>query len=176
MLSDFSMRILDQFPHAEKKTTMEPPTQEEMNKIGQLLQINLVEPVMAERSYAMFKGRNIPPQILNYYKLNDVNKFTYSRPFHKGKKNKENEFATLWVKRTEIETRESFPGILRWSPMVEPAVTYELTPLENGIEGMEKANESLSQLLQEYNGVSNPKFQTLSMKLNGIIGKDIYFA
>ena len=60
--------------------------------------------------------------------------------------------------------------------MVEPAVTYELTPLENGIEGMEKANESLSQLLQEYNGVSNPKFQTLSMKLNGIIGKDIYFA
>ena len=170
-LNEFSARILDQFPHAEAMKTMNPPSEEEKQDVKQLLQINKVDPIMKERP--MFQDKPISPQILKYYKVNEVSQFSYSRPFHKGQRDRDNEFATLWIERTIIETRESFPGILQWFPVVDPPIVYELTPLDNAIETMEKANDQVRALIQEYTRIANPPINPLSMKLKGIIGKNL---
>ncbi len=70
-----------------------------------------------------------------YYKTNEVRTFQYDRPFHKGEKNRECEFAvstpslapwpcswllttsrpqTLWIERTRFSTSQSFPGVISW--------------------------------------------------------------
>ena len=171
---NFTHRLLDQFPNAETMKKLDPPTEEEKEDIKQRLQINHVTPLMDGNP--AFEDKIISPQIMNYYKLNDVSKFTYSRPFHKGQKDRDNEFATLWVERTQIEIRESFPGILQWFPVVDPPVVYELTPLDNAIETMEATNESVRSLIQEFSCNQNANITNLTMKLNGIISKFLLFA
>ena len=73
-----------------------------MESPNQLLQINAVDPVMEERP--SFVNKIIHPQILNHFKANEVHTFCYSRPYHKSK-DKENEFASLWIERTVLQTR-----------------------------------------------------------------------
>lgn len=55
--------------------------------------------------------------IRKYYKCNEVDKFTYSRPYHQEPKDKENEFASLWLDRYTLWTTQSFPGIMGWFPV-----------------------------------------------------------
>ncbi len=172
-LGDFQNRMLDQFPNAELMKTMKAPSEEDKEAPVQLLQVNKVDPVMDERP--MFRNKTIAPQIVSYYKVNEVNRFFYSRPYHKGPKDKDNEFASLWIERTEIRTRESFPGILQWFPIEEPPQVFELDPLENAIETMQKANDDLRSLLIDHTRNQNPPLNPLSMKLNGIIGKSHLF-
>ena len=81
-------------------------------------------------------GKSIDEQIVRYYRVNDVQKFRYSRPFHREPRDTENEFASLWLARTVLVTSYPLPGILRWFP-VTAADTYHLSPLQNAIETME---------------------------------------
>lgn len=67
--------------------------------------------------------------------------------------------------------RSSFPGILQWLPVSKPPQVCDLCPLEVAIETMQKANEDLKTLLTEHKS-GNPPLNPLSMKLNGIIGKN----
>lgn len=114
-----------------------------------------------------FQGKFVQRKIINYYKVNEVRKFMYSRPFNKGK-NKDNEFATLWIERTVMQTKYSFPGILQWFP-VESESVYELNPLRNAVETMTRVNEEIRDLIMEHQKPNNPPLNPLSMKLNGII-------
>lgn len=41
------------------------------------------------------KGRALNKKILEYYKANEVQKYIYNRPFRKGPKDKDNEFAVI---------------------------------------------------------------------------------
>ena len=91
-----------QFPNAELMTSLQPPTQDEMESPNQLLQINAVDPIMEERP--SFQNKYIHPQILSHFKANEVHTFSYSRPYHKVK-DKENEFASLWIERTVLFTK-----------------------------------------------------------------------
>lgn len=115
-----------------------------------------------------FSGKPISDQILQYYKVNDVKKFQFSRPFHKkeSEKNGENEFATLWLERTVMTTTYSLPGILRWFP-VNTAVTYEISPLQNAIETMEESNKTLRKLILAHHRDKTLNLNPLSLKLNG---------
>ena len=176
--ADFVSRILDQFPHAEQKTKLEPPSEEEKESIKQLLQINKVETVMElkPKFYHEKTGeeRNISPKIKSYYEHNEVCKFTESRMYSKGPKDKENEFKNLWVERTVYETRDKLPGMLQWSPVIDPPKIEHLNPLDNAIETVEKANNDLRTLILGYmNPTKEPNFGDLSRKLGGIIGKSI---
>jgi hypothetical protein len=83
-------------------TKLQAPTQDEMESPNQSLQINAVDPVMEDRP--SFKDKFIHPQILSHFKANEVNTFCYSRPYHKDK-DKDNEFASLWIERTVLRTR-----------------------------------------------------------------------
>ena len=95
----------------------------------------------------------------------------YSRPFKRvtNHSDEENEFANLWVERTTLKTSHKLPGILRWFPVVDTKV-YELSPLENAVETMQKTNKELKTLIQEHLHSNSPvPINPLSLKLTGII-------
>ena len=166
--NEFVSRILDQFPHAEEKKKLEPPTEAEKESIKQIIQINKVKTEMDEKP--MFEGKKISPQILNYYKLNELTHFSESAKFQRGPKDKDNEFKNLWIKRTVFQTRDSLPGMLQWSPVVDPPIVIECSPLDNAIETMKNANEELRDMIQGYQFKDQP-FNLLSMKVKGTIGE-----
>jgi hypothetical protein len=54
------------------------------------LQIYAVTPI--PESQEVLQREGVPDNIKSFYKVNHIWKFRYDRPFHKGAKDKENEF------------------------------------------------------------------------------------
>lgn len=122
--------------------------------------------------------------ILRYHRVNDVQRFRFSRPAPKkdltlsnsnsGDKEKDthtvtnNEFASLWLERTVLVTSHPLPGILRCFP-VTSSETYLVSPLRNAIETMEATNTTLRDLILAHRADHNLPLNPLSMKLNGIL-------
>ncbi|XP_050973094.1 dedicator of cytokinesis protein 5 [Labeo rohita] len=165
-LEDFSLKLLSQFPNAVRMTSTSPPGDNICNSTGQHIQCFTVKPVLNLPS--QFKDKELPEQILNYYRTNEVEKFQYSRPFRKGAKDPDNEFATMWIERTTYITAYRFPGILKWFEVKSMSVE-EISPLDNAIETMELANEKLSNLVQQQGCDRSLPVHPLSMMLNGIV-------
>uniref|UniRef100_A0A3B4BMB5 Uncharacterized protein n=1 Tax=Periophthalmus magnuspinnatus TaxID=409849 RepID=A0A3B4BMB5_9GOBI len=165
-LEEFSIRLLSQFPNAVRMTSTAPPGDNICNSPGQYIQCFTVKPALSVPH--QFKDKGVPEQILNYYRANEVDQFQYSRPFQKGEKDKENEFATMWIERTTYITAYHFPGILKWFEVKSVSVE-ELSPLENAIETMESTNEKLSNLVQKQACDASLSINPLSMMLNGIV-------
>ena len=67
-LSDFSNRILNQFPNAELMTKLTPPDDSITESYYQYIQINKVEPIMDEQRQS-FSGKTISNQIVQFYKV-----------------------------------------------------------------------------------------------------------
>ncbi|XP_051950003.1 dedicator of cytokinesis protein 5-like [Xyrauchen texanus] len=165
-LEDFSLKLMSQFPNAVKMTSTSPPGDNIYNSPGQHIQCFTVKPVL--NLPLQFKDKGLPEQILNYYRTNEVDKFQYSRPFRKGEKDPDNEFATMWIERTTFITAYRFPGILKWFEVKSMSVE-EISPLDNAIETMELANEKLSNLVQQQACDRSLSVHPLSMMLNGIV-------
>lgn len=163
---DFSLRLLTQFPNAEKMTSTTPPGEDIKSSPKQYLQCFTVKPVMSLPP--SYKDKPVPEQILNYYRANEVQQFSYSRPFRKGEKDPENEFATMWIERTTYRTAYTFPGILKWFEAKEISVE-EISPLENAIETMELTNERVSNCVQQHAWDHSLSVHPLSMLLSGIV-------
>ncbi|KAM9359964.1 dedicator of cytokinesis protein 5 isoform 1-T1 [Symphorus nematophorus] len=165
-LEDFSLKLLSQFPNAVRMTSTAPPGDNISNSPGQYIQCFTVKPVLTVPH--QFKDKGVPEQILNYYRTNEVDQFQYSRPFRKGEKDPDNEFATMWIERTTYITAYRFPGILKWFEVKSVSVE-EISPLENAIETMEMANEKLSNLVQQQACDRSLSINPLSMMLSGIV-------
>ncbi|CAH2059705.1 unnamed protein product, partial [Iphiclides podalirius] len=174
-LQDFKERLLDEWPDAEVLNKLDPPGEEITESEGQYLQINAVEPVMGDKLKRL-SGKPVAEQILQYYKYNDVDKFVFSRPFHKPEESltgsnedvsSQNEFATRWLERTELEISDKLPGILRWFPVVRER-TYWVSPLEAAVEALRETNRALKALVREARASEAPLHQ-LTMRLNGIL-------
>nr|XP_033811011.1 dedicator of cytokinesis protein 2-like [Geotrypetes seraphini] len=163
---DFEMKLLTPFPNAEKLKTTSPPELEIRNSHGQYIQCFTVQPVLEEQKH--FKNKCVPEQILNFYKANNVQKFSYSRPFRKGPKDPENEFATMWIERTTYVTAYKLPDILRWFVVISMS-TSTVSPLENAIETMKKTNDKILAEIQRHHSDPNLPVNPLSMLLNGIV-------
>ncbi|XP_050566552.1 dedicator of cytokinesis protein 2-like [Cygnus atratus] len=163
---DFEMRLLSPFPNAEKLKTTSPPGPDITGSPGQYIQCFTVQPV--EEAKVRFKDRSIPEQITNFYKANHVQKFSYSRPFKKGPKDPDNEFATMWIERTTFVTAYPLPGILRWF-VVTTTTTNIISPLENAIETMMKTNEKILSEINRHQSDPSLPVNPLSMLLNGIV-------
>lgn len=66
--------------------------------------------------------------MFRYYEKNEVQKFAFSHNIlppklddadrKSGPVKKENEFSTMWVKRSVIVVDHSLPGVMRWFPVV----------------------------------------------------------
>uniref|UniRef100_A0A1A8L5Y1 Dedicator of cytokinesis 5 n=1 Tax=Nothobranchius pienaari TaxID=704102 RepID=A0A1A8L5Y1_9TELE len=165
-LEDFTQKLLSQFPNAVRMTSTAPPGDNICNSPGQYIQSFTVKPVLEVPP--QFKDKGVPEQILNYYRTNEVDQFQYSRPFRKGEKDPDNEFATMWIERTTYVCSYHFPGILKWFEVKSVSVE-EISPLENAIETMEKTNEKLSNLVQQQAYDRSLSVNPLSMMLNGIV-------
>ncbi|XP_069488465.1 dedicator of cytokinesis protein 2-like [Ambystoma mexicanum] len=163
---DFEMKLLTPFPNAEKLKTTSPPGDEIKNSPGQYIQCFTVQPVLEEKE--RFKNKIVPEQITNFFKANNVQKFSYSRPFRKGPKDPENEFATMWVERTTYVTAYKLPDILRWFVVISMS-TSTMSPLENAVETMKTANNKILAEIQRHHTDPNLPINPLSMLLNGIV-------
>ncbi|KAL1137917.1 hypothetical protein AAG570_009612 [Ranatra chinensis] len=168
-LSDFCSRTLNQLPNAELMNTLTPPSDEIKESPHQYVQINKVEPVMEEKRHRNC-GRPVSEQILKYYRVNNVQKFRFSRPYHRKDSTTDsyNEFASLWVERNVLITSYPLPGILRWFPVLS-SHTAHLSPLLNAIETMQLTNKSLRELIIQYQNDPHLPLSLLSLKLNGIV-------
>uniref|UniRef100_A0A8C4WLL0 Dedicator of cytokinesis 5 n=1 Tax=Gopherus evgoodei TaxID=1825980 RepID=A0A8C4WLL0_9SAUR len=163
---DFNLKLLTQFPNAEKMTSTTPPGEKIKSSPKQYVQCFIVKPVM--NLPPNYKDKPVPEQILNYYRANEVQQFTYSRPFRKGEKDPENEFATMWIERMTYTTAYTFPGILKWFE-AKQITTEEISPLQNAIETMELTNEKISNSVQQHAWDRSLPVHPLSMLLNGIV-------
>ncbi len=126
--------------------------------------------MIREEDEQRFSGKNVHDRIVGFYRVNNVQRFSFSRPFHRGPRDEDNTFSSLWLERTILTTSHVLPGILRWFPVVDTLV-FELSPLETAIETMETANRQLTDVILAHRTDVRAELplSPLSMKLNGIV-------
>ncbi|XP_055487772.1 dedicator of cytokinesis protein 2-like [Leucoraja erinacea] len=163
---DVEQFLLHQFPNADIMKTTSQPGDEVNNAPGQSIQCFTVQPILAEQ--AQFHNKNVPEQIVDFYKANNVLKFSYSRPIRRGPKDPENEFASMWIERTMFTTAYKLPGILRWFEVLQVSQTC-ISPLENAIETMQTSNDKILTMVNQHHNDANLSINPLSMLLNGIV-------
>ncbi|XP_066567873.1 dedicator of cytokinesis protein 2 isoform X2 [Amia ocellicauda] len=163
---DFELQLLSQFPSAQRMKSTAPPEENIINSPGQHIQCFTVQPVLVEPAH--FRNQSVPDQILDFYKANKVQCFTYSRPIRKGPKDPDNEFATMWIERTTYETAYRLPDILRWYEVISMS-TVTLSPVEVAVDTMQLTNEKIARVVRQHCGDSRLSVSPLSMLLNGIV-------
>ncbi|RXN23373.1 dedicator of cytokinesis 4-like protein [Labeo rohita] len=139
---------------------------EEVPLLFKDLQIYAVSPVPENQDVLQRDG--VPNNIKSFYKVNHIWRFRYDRPFHKGTKDKENEFKSLWVERTTLTLAQSLPGISRWFE-VEKRELLEMSPLENASEVIENKTLQLRTLIAQCQMRQMLNINPLTMCLNGVI-------
>ncbi|KAG9280350.1 dedicator of cytokinesis protein 4-like [Astyanax mexicanus] len=165
-LEAFQQRMLSEFPHAIAMQHANQPDQTIYQAEAQYLQIYAVTPIPDSQDVLQRDG--VPDNIKSFYKVNNIWRFRYDRPFHKGTKDKENEFKSLWVERTTLTLVQSLPGISRWFE-VEKRELVEVSPLENAIEVIENKNLQLRTLITQCQTRQMQNINPLTMCLNGVI-------
>ncbi|XP_026880343.2 dedicator of cytokinesis protein 4 isoform X2 [Electrophorus electricus] len=165
-LEAFQQRMLSEFPHAIAMQHANQPDQTILQAEAQYLQIYAVTPVPDNRDVLQRDG--VPNNIKSFYKVNHIWRFRYDRPFHKGTKDKENEFKSLWVERTTLSLAQSLPGISRWFE-VEKRDLVEMSPLENASEVIENKTLQLRTLIAQCQTRQMQNINPLTMCLNGVI-------
>uniref|UniRef100_A0A8C3AW02 Dedicator of cytokinesis 4b n=1 Tax=Cyclopterus lumpus TaxID=8103 RepID=A0A8C3AW02_CYCLU len=165
-LEAFQQRMLNEFPHAIAMQHVNQPDQTIYQADAQYLQIYAVTPIPESQDVLQRDG--VPDNIKSFYKFNHIWRFRYDRPFHKGTKDKENEFKSLWVERTTLTLVQSLPGISRWFE-VDKRELVEVSPLENAIEVIENKNLQLRTLITQCQSRQMQNINPLTMCLNGVI-------
>uniref|UniRef100_A0A672P5P4 Dedicator of cytokinesis 4 n=1 Tax=Sinocyclocheilus grahami TaxID=75366 RepID=A0A672P5P4_SINGR len=165
-LEAFQQRMLSEFPHAIAMQHANLPDQTIHQADAQYLQIYAVSPVPENQDVLQRDG--VPNNIKSFYKVNHIWRFRYDRPFHKGTKDKENEFKSLWVERTTLTLAQSLPGISRWFE-VEKRELVEMSPLENASEVIENKTLQLRTLIAQCQMRQMLNINPLTMCLNGVI-------
>uniref|UniRef100_A0A673JR81 Dedicator of cytokinesis protein 4-like n=1 Tax=Sinocyclocheilus rhinocerous TaxID=307959 RepID=A0A673JR81_9TELE len=165
-LEAFQQRMLSEFPHAIAMQHANLPDQTIHQADAQYLQIYPVSPVPENQDVLQRDG--VPNNIKSFYKVNHIWRFRYDRPFHKGTKDKENEFKSLWVERTTLALAQSLPGISCWFE-VEKRELVEMSPLENASEVIENKTLQLRTLIAQCQMRQMLNINPLTMCLNGVI-------
>uniref|UniRef100_A0AAQ5X5C8 Dedicator of cytokinesis 3 n=1 Tax=Amphiprion ocellaris TaxID=80972 RepID=A0AAQ5X5C8_AMPOC len=166
-LEAFQQRMLGEFPQAIAMQHPNQPDEAILQCDAQYLQIYAVTPV--PDSVSVLSMDRVPDRIKSFYRVNNVRRFRYDRPFHKGPKDRENEFKSLWIERTTLILSHPLPGISRWFE-VEKRELVEVSPLENAISVVENKNQELRTLISQYQHKQlHGNINLLSMTLNGVI-------
>ncbi|XP_064631450.1 dedicator of cytokinesis protein 1-like isoform X3 [Lineus longissimus] len=160
-LSDFTARLQNQFTDAQLLKTLSEPSDEVLESKGQYLQINAVTPVLELQK--KFHGKAVRNQIIKYFKVNEVQKFTFSKMMDGA-----GDVTDMWLERTNLTVLFPLPGILRNFPVKKKEV-FMVSPLEVAIETIETANERMRILIEQHQNVANLAVDPLGMLLNGIV-------
>uniref|UniRef100_A0A668SPB4 Dedicator of cytokinesis 3 n=1 Tax=Oreochromis aureus TaxID=47969 RepID=A0A668SPB4_OREAU len=156
-LEAFQQRMLGEFPQAIAMQHPNQPDEAILQCDAQYLQIYAVTPV--PDSVTVLQMDRVPDRIKSFYRVNNVRRFRYDRPFHKGPKDRDNEFKSLWIERTTLILTHPLPGI-----------SVEVSPLENAISVVENKNQELRTLISQYQHKQlHGNINLLSMTLNGVI-------
>ncbi|KAJ3216887.1 hypothetical protein HDU67_008794 [Dinochytrium kinnereticum] len=96
----------------------------------------------------------LPESIRSYYLSNEVDMFSFSRPFRKPvpsapKNDPATEFLELWTEKTLLITGDSFPCLDRRSEVIRSYV-IELSPIENAVITVRAKNRQLLGLEKKY--------------------------
>ncbi|XP_061689804.1 dedicator of cytokinesis protein 3 isoform X3 [Syngnathoides biaculeatus] len=166
-LEAFQQRMLGEFPQAIAMQHPNQPDEAIRQCDAQYIQIYAVTPV--PEALGILQLDRVPEQIKSFYRFNNVRRFRYDRPFHKGPKDRDNEFKSLWIERTTLILAHPLPGISRWFE-VERRELVELSPLENAVSVVESKNRELRTLITYYQ-LKHPhnNINLLSMTLNGVV-------
>ncbi|ETE70379.1 Dedicator of cytokinesis protein 3, partial [Ophiophagus hannah] len=152
-LETFQQRMLTEFPQAVAMQHPNHPDDSILQCDAQYLQIYAVTPI--PDNIDVLHMDRVPDRIKSFYRVNNIKKFRYDRPFHKGPKDKENEFKSLWIERTTLTLTHSLPGISRW---------FEVERRELN------KNQELRTLISQYQHKQmHGNINLLSMCLNGVI-------
>ncbi|XP_061903202.1 dedicator of cytokinesis protein 3-like isoform X3 [Entelurus aequoreus] len=166
-LEAFQQRMLGEFPQAIAMQHPNQPEEAILQCEAQYLQIYAVTPV--PENVGVLQLDRVPDRIKSFYRVNNVRRFRHDRPFHKGPKDRDNEFKSLWIERTTLILAHPLPGISRWFE-VEKRELVEVSPLENAICVVENKNQELRTLVSQYQHKQlHNNVNLLSMTLNGVI-------
>uniref|UniRef100_A0A8C4SZG3 Dedicator of cytokinesis 3 n=1 Tax=Erpetoichthys calabaricus TaxID=27687 RepID=A0A8C4SZG3_ERPCA len=166
-LEAFQQRMLGEFPQAIAMQHPNQPDEAILQCDAQYLQIYAVTPI--PENMDVLQLDRVPDRIKSFYRVNNVRRFRYDRPFHKGPKDRDNEFKSLWIERTTLILTHPLPGISRWFE-VEKREVVEVSPLENAIYVVENKNHELRTLISQYQHKQlHGNINLLSMCLNGVI-------
>uniref|UniRef100_G3N402 Dedicator of cytokinesis 3 n=1 Tax=Gasterosteus aculeatus aculeatus TaxID=481459 RepID=G3N402_GASAC len=166
-LEAFQQRMLGEFPQAIAMQHPNQPDEAILQCDSQYLQIYAVTPV--PDSVGVLQMDRVPDRIKSFYRVNNVRRYRYDRPFHKGPKDRDNEFKSLWIERTTLILTHPLPGISRWFE-VQKRELVEVSPLENAVSVVENKNQELRTLISQYQHKQlQGNINLLSMTLNGVI-------
>ncbi|KAF3690419.1 Dedicator of cytokinesis protein 3 Modifier of cell adhesion Presenilin-binding protein [Channa argus] len=167
MLGEFPQAIAMQHPNQPDEAILQCDAHSFFDILGSDLQIYAVTPV--PDSIGVLQMDRVPDRIKSFYRVNNVLRFRYDRPFHKGPKDRDNEFKSLWIERTTLILTHPLPGISRWFE-VEKRELVEVSPLENAVSVVENKNQELRTLISQYQHKQlHGNINLLSMTLNGVI-------
>lgn len=155
-LSDFQANMLTNYPGSKLLNSLAKPDESiVMDPEARYLQINACSPLVDLSSKFGSKLSNISEYILNYYRYNQCDKFTFSRRTSKPAKfaaledkSDEDSFANIWRERTTLTTN-TLPGMLPFFTafLIESKV---VSPIENAIEDLERTNDRLSSMVNRF--------------------------
>lgn len=165
----FTQRLQTEFSQAQILTKNTPPDQSIFTESGQFIQISNVRPIPDQPLSSMVP---VPEKIARFYHVNDVTRFQHDRPVYKGQIDKDNEFKSLWIERTILDTGAPLPGILRWFEVINRSV-QELKPVEFACETMENVQKELYDLIMQYRADPGRNINPFSMRLQGIIDANV---
>ncbi|RLU17100.1 hypothetical protein DMN91_011169 [Ooceraea biroi] len=167
----FTQRLQTEFPCAQILMKNAPPDESILTSEGQYIQICNVKPIPEEGSLAC-SGAEVPERVVAFYLVNDVRKFTFDRPLHRGPVDRENEFKSLWIERTTLTTEAKLPGILRWFEVIEKRSEL-LAPVQYACETMQSVERELRRLVAQYTAEPHRNINPFSMRLQGIIDANV---
>ena len=163
-------RLMNHYPKAKLLSSSDLPDPQVMESNDQYLLVTTVQPVMCLKEELQTKS--ISDQILKYYKTNEIQKFSHSKPLRKTGQSlpaeSENEFGNMWIERTYFTTAYPLPGILRMFAVVE-TVKMELSPIECAVEAVESTNNEIKGLILQLIRDSATPLNNLSLRLQGVI-------
>ncbi|KAI9359989.1 hypothetical protein DFJ73DRAFT_639746 [Zopfochytrium polystomum] len=97
----------------------------------------------------------VPEAVKNYYLYNEINMFSFSRPFKRApvppvaKDDPAREFLELWTEKTLLITADSFPCLSKRSEVAR-AFIQELSPIENAVIAIRTKNRQLREFERKY--------------------------
>ncbi|XP_040214665.1 dedicator of cytokinesis protein 3 isoform X1 [Rana temporaria] len=166
-LEAFQQRMLSEFPQAIAMQHLNHPDDTILQSDAQYLQIYAVTPL--PDTPRVLSMDHVPERIKSFYRVNNVRRFRYDRPFHRGARDKDNEFKSLWIERSTLTLSHNLPGISCWFE-VQKRELVEVSPLENAIQVLTNKTQELRALITQYQHHNlHGNINLLSMCLNGVI-------
>ena len=165
-ISDFTARLLKEFPDASLCTVSSPPEEELKTQETQSIQCRLVKPLRQDSS--VYMGPEVPDKIRAFYSVNKVSSFLFDRPFHRGTPDPQNEAKTLWIERSTLNCSSQFPGILKWFEVVSTDASL-VNPAQFACETVQQKNADLGRFLREFTSDQTKDLRPFTMILTGTI-------